>query len=68
MTSDEQTLLQTVRLQRTYLQVPFAEKEHARKLGARWDKDGGAWYVPAGVSLDAFRRWLEISPITQRPP
>ena len=66
MTSDEQTLQQNTRQQRTYLHVPFAEKEQARKLGARWDKEGRAWYVPAGVSLDAFRRWLEISPITQR--
>lgn len=41
----------------TYLTVPFAEKDEAKKLGARWDAAKKKWYVPQGVELDAFSRW-----------
>ncbi len=30
----------------TYLAVPFKEKDSAKALGARWDRDAGQWYVP----------------------
>ncbi len=44
--------------QRTYLSVPFAEKDAAKKLGARWDMIARAWYVPDGIASDSFMRWL----------
>lgn len=31
---------------RTYLTVPYSEKEAAKKAGAKWDKDKGSWYFP----------------------
>ena len=43
---------------RTYLAVPYAEKDDAKQLGARWDRQAKAWYVPAGVDLEAFTPWL----------
>jgi len=43
---------------RTYLAVPYAEKDDAKQLGAKWDRQAKAWYVPAGVELDAFTAWL----------
>jgi len=43
---------------RTYLAVPFAEKDDAKALGARWDRQAKAWYVPAGVDPEAFGPWL----------
>jgi len=43
---------------RTYLAVPFAEKDDAKALGARWDRQAKAWYVPAGVDPEAFSPWL----------
>ena len=43
---------------RTYLAVPYAEKEDAKQLGAKWDRQAKAWYAPAGVDLDAFAPWL----------
>ena len=44
--------------ERTYLAVPYAEKDDAKQLGARWDGAAKAWYVPAGVDLEAFTPWL----------
>lgn len=44
------------------LNVPFAEKEEAKRLGARWDSDRKVWYVPAEVSVQAFGRWLPGEP------
>ncbi len=43
---------------RTYLAVPYDEKDEAKQLGARWDRQAKAWYVPAGVDLEAFTPWL----------
>ena len=28
------------------------------KLGGKWDDDLGGWYVPTGVQIDKFRKWL----------
>lgn len=43
---------------RTYLQVPFAEKEAAKSLGARFDMSRKQWYCPDGIDLMTFKRWL----------
>jgi phage/plasmid primase-like uncharacterized protein len=43
---------------RTYLAVPYDEKDDAKALGAKWDRQAKAWYVPAGVDADAFSAWL----------
>jgi phage/plasmid primase-like uncharacterized protein len=43
---------------RTYLAVPYDEKDDAKQLGARWDRQAKAWYVPSGVDLEAFTPWL----------
>lgn len=36
---------------RTYLAVPYAEKDAAKACGAKWDKDAKSWYAPEGVDL-----------------
>jgi hypothetical protein len=41
-----------------WLHVPYAEKEQAKALGARWDPSARSWYVPAGRDLAPFARWL----------
>lgn len=41
----------------TVLNVPFAEKDEAKQLGARWDAKRRTWYVPAGVDAAPFSRW-----------
>jgi hypothetical protein len=38
--------------------VPFAEKDQAKGLGARWDAARKKWYVPHGVDVNLFSRWL----------
>ena len=42
---------------RTNLKVPFAEKDEAKKLGARWDAARKLWYVEGKDDLAPFARW-----------
>jgi hypothetical protein len=39
------------------LKVPFAEKDQAKKLGARWDAARKLWYVEVGLDVAPFSRW-----------
>jgi hypothetical protein len=43
----------------TFLNVPYAEKDEARALGARWNPGRKRWYVPTGVPLEPFQKWLK---------
>lgn len=44
---------------RVYLNVPYAEKDAAKALGARWDPDRRQWWVAGGGSLPTgVERWL----------
>lgn len=45
--------------ERTYLAVPFAEKNEAKALGAKWDKDAKSWFAPEGVDVatSGLARW-----------
>lgn len=45
---------------RLYLNVPYAEKDAAKQLGARWDAVEKKWFVPSGVEPVAFERWFII--------
>ncbi|MGP5477552.1 zincin-like metallopeptidase domain-containing protein [Pseudomonas helleri] len=47
---------------RTYIHVPFKEKEQARELGAKWDRQESSWYIPSGVNKEVFSHWL--NPVT----
>ena len=47
---------------RTYLDVPFLEKDEAKALGARWDPQRRQWWAPADVDPRAFSRWLDPEP------
>ena len=46
-------------LVRYYLDCPYEEKEHAKALGACWDRKSKKWYVPREKlpNLDDFNRW-----------
>lgn len=39
------------------LNVPFAAKDQAKGLGARWDPQQRSWYVPLGVDIQPFQAW-----------
>ena len=41
-----------------FLNVPYAEKDDARALGARWNPGRKRWYVPDGVAPEAFQKWM----------
>lgn len=41
------------------LNVPYAEKDQAKRLGARWDPAQKSWYVPAGTDPAPFQRWVQ---------
>jgi len=54
---------ETTKSQRVYLAVPFAEKNQAKALGAKWDGKGKSWYAPEGVDLEPLKKWqLENQP------
>ena len=41
-----------------YLVVPFAEKDEAKSMGARWDAAARKWYIPSDKDRESFKRWL----------
>lgn len=53
---------------RTDLTVPYAEKDEAKKLGARWDAKQKIWYVPEGKDIEPLKKWLpNIPPLPDLP-
>jgi len=45
---------------RQYLNVPFAQKDAAKSLGARFDGTVKRWYVEEGRDLAVFAQWLPV--------
>lgn len=45
-------------MSRQYLNVPFAQKDAAKSLGARFDGAVKRWYVDDGRDLAVFAQWL----------
>jgi putative DNA primase/helicase len=41
-----------------WLSVPYAEKDEAKKYGAKWDKSEKSWYIPEGINYEPLARWL----------
>jgi hypothetical protein len=58
---------------KNYLNVPYAEKDQAKALGARWDASRKKWYVPDNIDISAFAKWQtetntsELSLTTNKP-
>ncbi|NYT63190.1 ATP-dependent helicase [Alcaligenaceae bacterium] len=44
---------------RTDLNVPYADKDDAKALGALWDPARRVWYVKAGLDTKPFTRWFK---------
>lgn len=54
---------------KTYLNVPFAHKDEAKALGARWDAANKKWYVPTNKDVSLFAKWQILpSPTTLPSP
>ena len=41
-----------------FLNVPFSQKDDAKMLGAQWNPQRKLWYVPSGMHLEPFEKWL----------
>ena len=54
----EQTL-NTELQKKTYLSVPFREKNEAKSLGAKWDRREKSWYVSEGTDMKPFAKWQQ---------
>lgn len=52
---------------RQNLDVPYAEKNEAKALGAKWDGREKCWYAPEGSDLAAFEHWLPEKNKMQAP-
>ena len=55
---------------RLNLKVPFAEKDQAKKLGARWDAARKVWYIDDKLDAAPFARWSPVphDPAAAAPP
>lgn len=58
---------------KTFLAVPYKEKEQAKKLGAKWDKENKLWFAPEGTDLNQLSAWLPENvrapePVRTLPP
>lgn len=42
----------------TYLNVPFAEKDEAKRLGARWNPARKSWYIENVEDITSFMKWM----------
>ncbi len=62
--AEEQAREQEGREDRTYIQVPYQQKDEAKALGARWDRAAASWYVPPGWDLSQFEKWPTVAGAT----
>ena len=49
-----------------YIDVPYQDKEEAKRLGAKWDRKGASWYFTDQADKRLFGRWLEFTPSKER--
>jgi len=52
---------------RVYLEVPYGQKNDAKKLGAQWDGSARRWYVPDDLDPKIFAEWLPPLQTDQAP-
>ncbi len=61
LTEPEQATVETElrpATEKTFLAVPYAEKNQAKAFGAKWDAGQKSWYAPEGVDLSKLQAWL----------
>lgn len=52
---------------RIWLDVPFSEKDDARRHGARWDAQARRWYAPR-PGIEGLARWAALPEIPEQLP
>ncbi len=55
----QQAQPQAEKPERQYINVPYKEKDEAKSLGARWDRQQQSWYVPPGTDAAPFAKWAQ---------
>ena len=45
----------------TYINVPKEEKDQAKELGAKWDRNNMCWFIPADKDLSLFDKWEKVN-------
>lgn len=53
---------------KTFLAVPFGERELAKSSGALWDRTAKSWYVGPNSDVDKLNRWLPDNVPNQQSP
>ena len=53
--------------EKTFLAVPYREKERAKKFGAKWDKENKLWYAPEGTDLTPLAGWMPQKTLERAP-
>lgn len=43
---------------KTFLQVPFKEKDEVRRLGAKWDIARKVWFIENLENIEPFLKWM----------
>lgn len=51
--------------ERVYINVPIEEKDEAKALGARWDRNVKSWFVPDVKNINLFQKWEQNSAVLQ---
>ncbi|MDX6018608.1 zincin-like metallopeptidase domain-containing protein [Shewanella indica] len=54
--------------ERAYINVSFKDKDEAKGLGARWDRQERSWYVPPGADTTPFAKWMGKTPEAGQSP
>lgn len=54
--------------EKTWLNVPYVEKDQAREAGAKWDGKAKRWYAPAGTDLQPLQPWLSVPEKSRTQP
>ena len=55
-------MIMTRRTAKKYLDVRYADRDMAKRLGARWDPSVQRWYCPAGSPLATVLKWRAERP------
>ncbi len=45
-------------IKKVWLDVPFENKDMAKKAGARWDKDKKKWYCMSNDDMSVLKKWV----------
>lgn len=44
--------------ERTYIDVPYKDKDIVKLIGARYDGEKKQWYIPQGIDSKLFGKWM----------